>query len=81
MFTIRKDMASKFLAQEQRIKLLEADKTKKQEEIETLKSVIINGRSSLNQIDNETRKSNLIVTGLSENLTSSLPVYRNTTWP
>ena len=56
----------KLESQGRRISLLEADRKKKEEEIGTLKSVIVNMQNSLNQLDNENRKPNLTITGLPE---------------
>ena len=66
VFEIKGDIKVKLESHERRINLLEADRKKKQEEINALKSVVVNMQSSLNQIDNENRKTNIIITGIPE---------------
>ena len=66
VITIKENMTNRLNAQDHRIKLLETDKVKSEEEIALLKSVICNMQNSLNRMDSESRKSNMIVTGLLE---------------
>ena len=49
-----------------RIKIIEDANIKKDQEIAVLKSTIVNMQRSINFIDNDTRKPNVIVTGLTE---------------
>ena len=64
--TITADLSLKVNAHENRLKLLESDCERKQARIEALESVVIEMQKSINMIDQDKRKSNIIVTGLPE---------------
>ena len=71
--TIKAELAQKVKAHDNRLKLLEADNTKKQERIDNLESTVIEMQKSINKIDHDDRKANLIVTGLCENVIEAPP--------
>ena len=63
---IKSDLEKKMKSYDNKIMLLEAESKKKQERIDTLESTIVEMQKFINKIDQEDRKSNIIVTGLSE---------------
>ena len=63
---IKNDLEKKCKAYDNRIMLLESDSKKKQERIDTLELTIVEMQKFINKIDQEDRKANIIVTGLSE---------------
>ena len=64
--TIAEDLSLKVNAHENRLKLLESDCERKQARIDALESVVIEMQKSINMIDHDKRKTNIIVTGLPE---------------
>ena len=64
--TIKKELAQKVKAHDNRLKLLEADNVKKQERIDNLESTVVEMQRFLNRIDHDDRKANLIITGMRE---------------
>ena len=63
---IKSDLEKKCKSFDNKITLLEADSKKKQERIDALESTIVEMQKFINKIDQEDRKANIIVTGLSE---------------
>ena len=63
---IKSDLEKKTKSYDNKIMLLETDSKKKQERIDTLESTIVEMQKFINKIDQEDRKANIIVTGLSE---------------
>ena len=63
---IRQELSEKTKAHNNRLKLLEADVQQKQERIDGLESTVIEMQKFINTIDHEERRTNIIVTGLSE---------------
>ena len=64
---IEQTINSKVDAQNSKIELLKSSLKEKEQTIDTMSEIIINMQSSLNKIDSETRVTNLMISGLSEN--------------
>ena len=64
--TIKKEFEKKTKSYDNKILLLEADTKKKQDRIDALESTIVEMQKFINKLDHDDRKTNIIVTGLSE---------------
>ena len=62
-----KDIQSKMLTLENKVKFLESEGAKKDEDIERLKHTVVSMQKALSSIDQEKRNVNAIISGLSEN--------------
>ena len=63
---IDKDIQNRMVTLENRVKILESEGEKKDEDIEQLKHTVISMQRALNSIDQEQRSVNAIISGLSE---------------
>ena len=80
-------LAQKVKAHDNRLKLLEADSVKKQERIDNLESTVVEMQRFINKIDHDDRKTNIIITGMSEDAIETPPLmikvrlgHFRTTW-
>ena len=64
--TMEKDFGKKFQSMEDRINILDKEKSKLEEENTVLRNVVTNMQRSLNRIDSDIRNKNVIITGLPE---------------
>ena len=61
-----KDIQSKMITLENKVKILESERAKKDEDIERLKHTVVSMQKALSSIDQEKRNVNAIISGLSE---------------
>ena len=64
--SMESDFLKKFQAMEDRMNILDNEKSKLEEENSVLRSAVINMQKSLNRIDSDVRNKNVIITGLPE---------------
>ena len=67
---IQKDLGGKIQQLDNRVDILEAEKTKMEEHNNMLQDVVINMQKCLNRIDGEEQCNNIIISGLSEGIMS-----------